>query len=99
MKVVSANFLLKNLTLYPDSGILACCNSWGHVLTDSPHNAWVVTEILGMTLKEWLQGAGSRRNERSVPIPPFHNRVTMALEIAQAMRYLHEQKPKVIHRT
>ncbi|KAG5244088.1 serine/threonine-protein kinase [Salix suchowensis] len=46
---------------------------------------------------EWLQGAGSRRNERSVPIPPFHNRVTMALEIAQAMRYLHEQKPKVIH--
>ncbi|KAJ6406572.1 hypothetical protein OIU84_010143 [Salix udensis] len=65
--------LLKNLTLYPDSGILACCNSWGHALTDSPNNAWVVTEILGMTLKEWLQGPGSRRNERSVPIPPFHN--------------------------
>ncbi|KAJ6745815.1 SERINE/THREONINE-PROTEIN KINASE TNNI3K-RELATED [Salix koriyanagi] len=70
----------------------------GMLLTDSPNNAWVVTEILGMTLKEWLQGAGSRRNDRSVPIPPFHNRVTMALEIAQAMRYLHEQKPKVIHR-
>ncbi|KAJ6382634.1 hypothetical protein OIU77_031133 [Salix suchowensis] len=48
---------------------------------------------------ESREGAGSRRNERSVPIPPFHNRVTMALEIAQAMRYLHEQKPKVIHRT
>lgn len=30
--------------------------------------------------------------------PPFHNRVMMALEIAQAMRYLHEQQPKVIHR-
>ncbi|KAL9400022.1 hypothetical protein Peur_008983 [Populus x canadensis] len=65
---------------------------------DPPSNAWVVTEILGMTLKEWLHGPGSRRNERSVPIPPFQNRVTVALEIAQAMQYLHEQKPKVIHR-
>ncbi|KAF9680964.1 hypothetical protein SADUNF_Sadunf06G0176300 [Salix dunnii] len=65
---------------------------------DPPNNAWVVTEILGMTLKEWLHGPGSRRNERSVPIPPFHNRVIVALEIAQAMQYLHEHKPKVIHR-
>ncbi|KAH8504601.1 hypothetical protein H0E87_012009 [Populus deltoides] len=65
---------------------------------DPPSNAWVVTEILGMTLKEWLHGPGSRRNERSVPIPPFQNRVSVALEIAQAMQYLHEQKPKVIHR-
>lgn len=65
---------------------------------DPPNHAWVVTEMLGMTLKEWLHGAGNRRKERSIPVPPFQNRVAMALEIAQAMQYLHEQKPKVIHR-
>ncbi|KAJ4830845.1 hypothetical protein Tsubulata_028535, partial [Turnera subulata] len=63
-----------------------------------PNHAWVVTEILGMTLKEWLHGPGSRQKERSVPLPPFKNRIEMAMEIAQAMQYLHEQRPKVIHR-
>lgn len=34
-----------------------------------------------------------------VPLPPLEERLQMALEIAQAMQYLHEQKPaKVIHR-
>lgn len=33
-----------------------------------------------------------------VPLPPFKDRVIRALEIAQAMQYLHEQKPKLVHR-
>lgn len=66
---------------------------------DPPNHAWVVTEFLGMTLKEWLHGPGNiRRKERLVPLPPLEERIIMALEIAQAIQYLHEQKPKVIHR-
>ncbi|KAJ1382290.1 Serine/threonine-protein kinase, active site [Sesbania bispinosa] len=65
---------------------------------DPPHHAWVVTEYLSTTLKEWLYGPGKRRKDRIVPLPPFKDRVMRALEIAQAMQYLHEQKPKVIHR-
>ncbi|XP_027333614.1 serine/threonine-protein kinase HT1-like [Abrus precatorius] len=65
---------------------------------DPPHRAWVVTEYLHTTLKEWLHGPGNRRRERMVPLPPFKYRLMRALEIAQAMQYLHEQKPKVIHR-
>lgn len=33
-----------------------------------------------------------------MPLPPLKERVLRALEIAQAMQYLHEQKPKIIHR-
>ncbi|KAJ9168172.1 hypothetical protein P3X46_019731 [Hevea brasiliensis] len=66
---------------------------------DPPDHAWVVTEFLDMTLKEWLHGPGnSRLKERLVPLPPFEERIAKALEIAQAMQYLHEQKPKLIHR-
>ncbi|XP_061374928.1 serine/threonine-protein kinase STY8-like [Gastrolobium bilobum] len=65
---------------------------------EPPHHAWVVTEYLSTTLKEWLFGPGKRCKDRIVPLPPFKDRVMMALEIAQAMQYLHEQKPKVIHR-
>ncbi|KAH7574435.1 hypothetical protein JRO89_XS03G0295600 [Xanthoceras sorbifolium] len=65
---------------------------------DPPDNGWVVTEFLSTTLKEWLHGPGSRRKERTVPLPHFRDRLARALEIAQAMQYLHEQKPKVCHR-
>ncbi|KAF8401062.1 hypothetical protein HHK36_014365 [Tetracentron sinense] len=65
---------------------------------DPPENGWVVTEFLRMTLKGWLHGHGGRRKERSVPLPPFEERVAKALEIAQAMQYLHDQRPKVVHR-
>ncbi|OMO86459.1 hypothetical protein COLO4_21121 [Corchorus olitorius] len=66
---------------------------------DPPTKAWVVTEFLGMTLKDWLHGPGNnRRRERAAPLPPLEERLARALEIAQAMQYLHEQKPKLIHR-
>ncbi|KAK7351296.1 hypothetical protein VNO77_10630 [Canavalia gladiata] len=65
---------------------------------DPPHHAWIVTEYLNTTLKEWLHGPGKRPKTRILPLPPFTDRVMRALEIAQAMQYLHEQKPKVIHR-
>lgn len=65
---------------------------------DPPRHAWVVTEYLSSNLKEWLHGPGNRKRDRTVPFPPFKDRVVMALEIALAMQYLHEQKPKVIHR-
>ncbi|GLT64264.1 hypothetical protein SLA2020_367680 [Shorea laevis] len=55
-------------------------------------------ELLGMTLKDWLHGPGKRQKERTVPFPPIKERLGGALEIAQAMQYLHQQKPKVIHR-
>ncbi|THF98632.1 hypothetical protein TEA_008898 [Camellia sinensis var. sinensis] len=65
---------------------------------DPPNHGWVVTEFFSTTLKEWLHGLGTRRKERAVPLPSFEERVAKALEIAQAMQYLHEHKPKVIHR-
>lgn len=66
---------------------------------DPPERAWIVTEFLGSTLKEWLHGPGSRRTgERVEPLPPLGERLSLALEIAQAMQYLHEQKPRMIHR-
>ncbi|QCE16364.1 serine/threonine-protein kinase STY17-like isoform X2 [Vigna unguiculata] len=65
---------------------------------DPPHHAWVVTEYLNTTLKEWLHGPGKRPKHRTTPLPPLKERVMRALEIAQGMQYLHEQKPKVIHR-
>ncbi|XP_022728865.1 serine/threonine-protein kinase STY8-like [Durio zibethinus] len=64
-----------------------------------PTQGWVVTEFLSMTLKDWLHGPGNNRGkERVTPLPPFEERLTRAVEIAQAMQYLHEQKPKVVHR-
>ncbi|KAI4379627.1 hypothetical protein MLD38_005902 [Melastoma candidum] len=65
---------------------------------DLPDQAWIVTEFLETTMKEWLHGCGNRQAERSVPLPPLSERVRVAVEIAQAMQYLHGQKPKVIHR-
>lgn len=67
---------------------------------DPPDHAWVVTEFLTTTLKDWLHGPGNRRNKakRAVPLPPLEDRLAKALEIAQAMQYLHEQSPKLIHR-
>ncbi|XP_059664122.1 serine/threonine-protein kinase STY8-like [Cornus florida] len=66
---------------------------------DPPDYGWVVTEFFDMTLREWLHGPGSRRRQRIVPLPPFQERLSRALEIAQAIQYLHEHKPiKVIHR-
>ncbi|XP_027085005.2 serine/threonine-protein kinase STY17-like [Coffea arabica] len=66
---------------------------------EPPSHGCIVTEFLSTTLKIWLHGPGSRRKERMVPLPPLEDRLQMALEIAQAMQYLHEQKPaKVIHR-
>ncbi|CAN1217258.1 Serine/threonine-protein kinase CTR1 [Linum perenne] len=65
---------------------------------DPPNHAWVVTEFLGRNLKEWLHGPGTRNKERLIPLPPLPERLTRAVEMAQAMQYLHEQKPnKVIH--
>ncbi|KAK3037281.1 hypothetical protein RJ639_029693 [Escallonia herrerae] len=65
---------------------------------DPPNYGWVVTEFLGTTLKEWMHGPGSRRKQRLVPLPPLGERVAKALQIAQAMQYLHEHKPMVMHR-
>ncbi|KAG4144496.1 hypothetical protein ERO13_D05G040900v2 [Gossypium hirsutum] len=66
---------------------------------EPPMQGWIVTEFLSMTLKDWLHGPGSnRRKERVIPLPPLQERLNKAVEIAQAMQYLHEQKPKVIHR-
>jgi serine/threonine protein kinase len=64
---------------------------------EPPNHGWVVTELLGMTLKDWLHGPGKRQKERTVPFPPIEERLGGALEIAQAMQYLHQQNPKVIH--
>ncbi|KAK2644991.1 hypothetical protein Ddye_020186 [Dipteronia dyeriana] len=65
---------------------------------EPPDHGWVVTEFMSTTLKEWLHGRGNRRKQRTVPLPPFRERLAKAFEIAQAMQYLHEQKPKVCHR-
>lgn len=66
---------------------------------DPPDHGWLVTEILtGGTLKEWLHGQGPRQRERLIPLPPLEKRIEKALEIAQAMQYLHSQKPKILHR-
>ncbi|XP_025888333.1 serine/threonine-protein kinase STY8-like [Solanum lycopersicum] len=65
---------------------------------DPPQHGWIVTELLAMTLKDWLHGPGKRRKERAIPLPLFEERVVKAMEIAQGMQYLHEHKPMVIHR-
>jgi serine/threonine protein kinase len=61
-----------------------------------PESCFIVTELLGgATLGEWLHGGGERRRPRRAPLA---DRVSRALEIALAMRYLHEQMPRVLHR-
>lgn len=63
-----------------------------------PNHGWIVTEFLNTTLKIWIHGPGSRRKERRVPLPSLKDRLKKALEISQAMQYLHEHKPMIIHR-
>jgi serine/threonine-protein kinase TNNI3K len=66
-----------------------------------PESCFVVTELLsGATLGEWLHGGKERRGERppGSVLPPLKERVSRALEIALAMRYLHEQTPRILHR-
>ncbi|XP_075477609.1 serine/threonine-protein kinase STY46-like isoform X2 [Primulina tabacum] len=65
---------------------------------DPPDKCWIVTEFLKMNLKDWLHGSGKRHKERTIPLPPLKDRLAKALEVAQAMQYLHESKPKIIHR-
>lgn len=65
---------------------------------DPPNHAWLVTEYLKTTLKEWLHGPGKRRRDRIVSLPSFKERLIRAFEIAQAMQYLHDQRPKIVHR-
>lgn len=65
---------------------------------DPPDHGWMVSEYMNKTLKEWLHGSGNRQKQRTIALPPFKQRLMRGLEIAQAMQYLHEQKPKVIHR-
>ncbi|KAF0915251.1 hypothetical protein E2562_034614 [Oryza meyeriana var. granulata] len=64
-----------------------------------PASCFLLTELLtGATLAQWLHGDGGRRRERRRPPPPLVDRVSRALEIALAMRYLHDQTPTVVHR-
>uniref|UniRef100_A0ACD5XSK7 Uncharacterized protein n=1 Tax=Avena sativa TaxID=4498 RepID=A0ACD5XSK7_AVESA len=66
-----------------------------------PESCFLVTELLsGATLGEWLHGGKERRRERppGSVLPSLAERVSRALEIALAMRYLHEQTPRVLHR-
>ncbi|XP_022680339.1 serine/threonine-protein kinase TNNI3K-like [Setaria italica] len=66
-------------------------------------SCFLVTELLsGATLGEWLHGGRERRprasSSSSPPPPPLVDRVSRALEVALAMRHLHEQTPRVVHR-
>ncbi|XP_062198775.1 uncharacterized protein LOC133901414 [Phragmites australis] len=65
-----------------------------------PESCFLVTELLsGATLGEWLHGGRERLpRASSPPPPPLADRVSRALEIALAMRHLHEQTPRVVHR-
>ncbi|KAL0323719.1 UNVERIFIED_CONTAM: Serine/threonine-protein kinase STY46 [Sesamum calycinum] len=65
---------------------------------DPPENCWIVTQFLSTNLKDWLHGPGKRQKERTIPLPPLKDRIAKALEISQAMQYLHECKPKILHR-
>ncbi|XP_073120434.1 serine/threonine-protein kinase STY17-like [Henckelia pumila] len=59
---------------------------------------WIVTQFLTMNLKDWLHGSWKRHKQRNIPLPPFKDRLAKALEIAQAMQYLHQSNPKIVHR-
>lgn len=65
-----------------------------------PNHAWIVTELLSTTLNDWLHGPGKERRSRvrTIPLPPLQERLAKAVEISQAMQYLHEQNPVLIHR-
>ncbi|GBG74244.1 hypothetical protein CBR_g17954 [Chara braunii] len=64
-----------------------------------PQRCWLVLEYLPCgTLTEWLHGDKARQWKRKVALPPFEERYRIALEIALAMQYLHEQSPPIIHR-
>ncbi|XP_026398631.1 serine/threonine-protein kinase STY13-like [Papaver somniferum] len=66
---------------------------------DPPEFGWMVTEFVSKTLKQWLHGPDDeRRKERSIPLHPLQERVAKALEISEAMEYLHGQNPKLVHR-
>ncbi|XP_057799746.1 serine/threonine-protein kinase STY17-like [Salvia miltiorrhiza] len=65
---------------------------------DPPENCWIVTEFMSTDLREWLHGPGKRHKEREMPLPPMKERISKALEVSQAMQYLHEGKPKILHR-
>ncbi|KAL0394211.1 UNVERIFIED_CONTAM: putative serine/threonine-protein kinase/receptor [Sesamum latifolium] len=65
---------------------------------DPPENCWIWTQFLTTNLKDWLHGPGKRQKERTIPLPPLKDRIAKALEISQAMQYLHESKPKILHR-
>ncbi|KAL1552314.1 non-specific serine/threonine protein kinase [Salvia divinorum] len=65
---------------------------------DPPENCWIVTEFMSTDLKEWLHGPEKRHEVRSMPLPPLKERISKALEVSQAMQYLHEGKPKILHR-
>ncbi|XP_073127743.1 uncharacterized protein [Henckelia pumila] len=65
---------------------------------DPPDRCWIVTQFLTMNLKDWLHGSGKRHKQRNIPLPPFKDRLAKALEIAQAMQYLHQSNPKIVHR-
>uniref|UniRef100_A0A166FTB9 Protein kinase domain-containing protein n=1 Tax=Daucus carota subsp. sativus TaxID=79200 RepID=A0A166FTB9_DAUCS len=65
---------------------------------DPPNHGWIVTEFMTTTLKEWMHGSGKRKKERTVDLPPLPERLKRALEISQALQYLHEHKPVIIHR-
>ncbi|CAL5088108.1 unnamed protein product [Urochloa decumbens] len=66
-----------------------------------PGSCFLVTELLGgATLGEWLHGGRERRPRAASATspPPLVERVSRALEVALAMRHLHEQTPRVVHR-
>lgn len=64
-----------------------------------PSQAWIVMELLSSgTVTEWLHGGKKRSLTRTIPLPPLHERLQVAIKIALGMQYLHERNPKVIHR-
>ncbi|CAL5421907.1 unnamed protein product [Camellia sinensis] len=63
------------------------------LINQAKTNGWYA-EPHELMVKEWLHGPGTRRKERVVPLQSFEERVAKAVEIAQAMQYLHEHKPK-----
>eukprot|EP00850_Spirogloea_muscicola_P012255 SM000078S22114 [mRNA] locus=s78:474849:478058:+ [translate_table: standard] len=64
-----------------------------------PQQCWLVTELVKTgTLAEWLHGSKQREWKRKSPLPPLDARMRIALEVSQALQYLHEERPVVIHR-
>ncbi|MCO5584795.1 hypothetical protein L7F22_038727 [Adiantum nelumboides] len=64
-----------------------------------PDKAWIVMECMSLgTLTEWLHGSKKRTSIRIMPLPPFRERLNVALGIAQGMQYLHDCDPRILHR-